>query len=169
MTCPTSSSDYTLCLPFGIWFGMWGVTMILQTTIFVLLGLWTKQALKSHSIQSYGPGLRHSHATNGRSSTNTSVTQRTFRSQSLTLASPPRTPTSRRPSTTGRSSATRVAPSSGSKTRLVKGSARSSLDVPPFPAGRPCLSTAPSMTGTLHLFTKRCELPCTRLHRPERA
>ena len=119
----------------GIWFGTWGVTTIFQLTIFVLLGLWTKQALKSHSISRmdldfgiYMPPMEDARP-------NTSVTQRTFRSQSLTINSPPRTPTSRRPSTTARSSATRVAPSSGSKTRLVKGSARSSLDIPPFPAG----------------------------------
>ena len=118
----------------GLWFGAWGVTLILQLAFYILLGLWTRKALKTQSVARLDLdfGIRLPPMDELRPQT--SDTQHTFASQGPTLHSPPRTPTSRRPASSRRSSATRVGVSA-SKIKLVRGSARSSLDFPAFPAG----------------------------------
>lgn len=116
----------------GVWIGLWGLSVLSQITLFLLLGLWTKQTLKSQSVQRLDLdfGIRISQIDQIRPSTRTS--HRSFQSQDITLVSPPRTP-SRAGSTTRRSSSTRNGPGS-SKTKLIRSSAKSSLDIAPFPA-----------------------------------
>lgn len=118
----------------AIWYACWAITLGLQIALFVLLGRWTWKALRKQSVgrldldfgihtmpmQEIRPG--------------SSGTHRTFPSQDMTLHSPPRTPTSHVPSTR-RSSSTKVGTMSSSKIKLVKGSAKSSLDLPAWPAG----------------------------------
>lgn len=118
----------------GLWFGAWALTMAVQTAFYVMLGLWTRNILKTQSVGRLDPdfGIRPPAMEDVRPQTRD--TQRTSFSQNITLHSPPRTPTSRRPASSRWSSSTRVGPSS-SRIKLVKGSARSSLDFPPFPAG----------------------------------
>jgi hypothetical protein len=118
----------------GIWFGAWGVTLALQTAFYVMLGLWTRAVLKVQSVGRLDLDFGIRLPPMGEVRPQTQDTQRTFSSQDMTLRSPPRTPTSRGPPSSSRSSVTRVGPGS-SRIKLVKGSARSSLDIPPFPAG----------------------------------
>ena len=118
----------------GVWFGMWGVTLILQVALYVALGLWTKKVLKANSIGRLDLdfGIRLPPMDEFRP--DTQATERSFPSSEPTLHSPPRTPKSRVASTR-RSSSTRVGPPSSSKTKRFRSSARSSMDVPAFPAG----------------------------------
>ena len=118
----------------GVWFGIWGLTLVLQVALYVALGLWTKRVLKANSIGRLDLdfGIRLPAMDEFRP--DTSATDRSFPSQEPTLQSPPRTPKSRGASTR-RSSSTRVGPPSSSKTKKIRGSARSSIDVPAFPAG----------------------------------
>ncbi len=118
----------------GLWFGAWGMTLALQIAFYVMLGLWTRRILKTQSVGrlDLNFGIRLPPTDEVRPQTRD--TQRTSFSQNVTLHSPPRTPTSKRPASSRWSSSTRVGPGS-SRIKLVKGSARSSLDFPPFPAG----------------------------------
>ena len=116
----------------GLWFGMWGVTMIFQIVVFVALGLWTQKVLKTNSIGRLDLdfGLRLPPMEERRLETR--PRSGSFPSQGPTLHSPPRTPKSRAASTR-RSSATRVGPPSSTKTKKARDSTRSSIDA--FPAG----------------------------------
>lgn len=119
----------------AICFAAWGITLILQIAFYLLLGRWTRKALRIQSIGrldlDFGISpvpMQDIHRTGSCN------THRSFPSQDITLNSPPRTPTSQMPSTR-RSSATKIGTMSSSKIRLVKGSAKSSLDMPAYPAG----------------------------------
>jgi hypothetical protein len=118
----------------GVWFGAWGVGLIVQIAIYVALGLWTKKVLKANSIGrldlDFGIRLPQMDETRP----DTQATDRSFSSQQPTLHSPPRTPKSRTVSTR-HSSATKVGPPSSSKTKKFRDSTRSSIDAPAFPAG----------------------------------
>lgn len=116
------------------WFGVWGISGIMQILLFCFLGIWTRHVLKNQRASRLDMdfGIRASMQVVSR--TNTHRTERSFGSQDNTLNSPPRTPVSRGGSTTRRSSSTRAAPGS-SRTKLMRPSARSSLEVMPFPAG----------------------------------
>lgn len=118
----------------AVWFGCWGVTLILQVAFHTLLGIWLRKALKKQSLGRLDLdfGIRPMPLDEVRPESQ--MTQQTFRSQDITLNSPPRTPVSHHPSTR-RSSSTRVGTISSSKIKLVKGSAKSSLDLPAWPAG----------------------------------
>jgi hypothetical protein len=119
----------------AIWYAAWGITLASQIAFYVLLGRWTRKALRTQSIGrldlDFGISplpMENIQRTQSRG------THRSFPSQDITLNSPPRTPTSQIPSTR-RSSATKIGTMSSSKIRLVKGSAKSSLDMPAYPAG----------------------------------
>jgi len=125
----------------AVWFTLWGVSLILQAALFAYLGSWTWNALRTRSAGRLDLdfGIRVPSMAEARPTTRES--RRSFQSQDPTLHSPPRTPISRRrrSSHARRSSSTRVGPGSGpnsaSRTKLVgKGSARSSFEIPPFPA-----------------------------------
>jgi hypothetical protein len=118
----------------GLGFGAWGVTLALQLSVYVMLGIWTRKVLKTQAIGRLDLdfGIRVPQMDQVRPQTQD--TQRTFSSHDLTLHSPPQTPTSKGLPSSRQSSATRVGTSS-SRIKLVKGSARSSLDTPAFPAG----------------------------------
>lgn len=116
------------------WFGVWGASGIIQISLFCFLGIWTKVVLKSQKASRLDMDFGIRASMHDISRTNTHRTNRSFGSQDVTLNSPPRTPVSRGGSTTGRSSSTRVGPGS-SRTKLVRPSARSSLEIMPFPAG----------------------------------
>ena len=34
----------------GIWFGAWGVTLLLQIAFYVMLGIWTRRVIKTRSV-----------------------------------------------------------------------------------------------------------------------
>ncbi|KAK5045741.1 hypothetical protein LTR84_008833 [Exophiala bonariae] len=114
------------------WFGVWGVSAGLQILLFCFLGMWTRVVLKNQRASrldmDFGRASMHDI-----SRTNTHRTGRSFGSQDITLNSPPRTPVSRGGSDTRRSSSTRVRPGS-SRTKLMRPSAKSSLEIMPFPA-----------------------------------
>jgi hypothetical protein len=118
----------------GLWFGAWGLSLLAQLALSLLLGLWTRDILKAQSVGRLDLdfGIRLPPMEEIRPATQD--TQRSFPSQDITLHSPPRTPTSRGAPSSIRSSATRVGTGS-SRIKLVKGSARSSLEIQPFPAG----------------------------------
>lgn len=118
----------------AICFSCWGVTLMLQIAFHALLGIWLRQALRNQSLGRLDLdfGIRPMPLDDVRPESQ--MTQKTFPSQDITLHSPPRTPTSHIPSTR-RSSSTKIGTMSSSKIKLVKGSAKSSLDLPAWPAG----------------------------------
>lgn len=118
----------------AVCFGCWGATLAVQIAFHVLLGIWLRQALRKQSLGRLDLdfGIRPMHLDEVRPESQ--MTQKTFPSQDVTLHSPPRTPTSHIPSTR-RSSSTKIGTMSSSKIKLVKGSAKSSLDLPAWPAG----------------------------------
>lgn len=118
----------------GICFAAWGVTLILQVAFYILLGIWTRKALHNLSMGRLDLDFGIRPVTRDEFRPESQMTQRTFQSQDITLNSPPRTPISHIPSTR-RSSSTKVGTMSSSKIRMVKGSAKSSLDLPAWPAG----------------------------------
>ncbi|KAK5197092.1 hypothetical protein LTR92_003030 [Exophiala xenobiotica] len=118
----------------GVWFALWGASAASQVVLYCLLGVWTKEVLKTQraSRLDLDFGIRvPSISMVGRPSTQ--HTNRSFGSQDVTLHSPPRTPVSRGGSIT-RSSSTRVGPGS-SRTKLIPHSNRSSFEPVPFPVG----------------------------------
>ncbi|KAJ9615721.1 hypothetical protein H2200_001798 [Cladophialophora chaetospira] len=119
----------------AIWFAMWAITSVFQIFLYCLMYLWIKDVLTSQRASRLDMEFRTrapSVSTVPRPTTRD--TNRSYDSQQLTLNSPPRTPISRGASSTRRSSATRVGPGS-SKTKLVRHSNRSSIEVVPFPTG----------------------------------
>ncbi|KIV89718.1 hypothetical protein PV10_07098 [Exophiala mesophila] len=119
----------------AIWAGLWGATAILQLVFYTLLGLWTKNVLRSQRASRLDMDFGRRVSSMYEVQSASMHQQRpSFNSQDMTLASPPRTPISRGGSGVRRSSSTRVGYSS-SRTKLVRPSARSSLEGNPFPAG----------------------------------
>lgn len=118
----------------AIWFGCWGLTLILQIAYHALLGIWLRKALRNQSLGRLDLdfGIRPMPMDEVRPESQ--MTHKTFASQDMTLHSPPRTPTSHIPSSR-RSSSTKIGTMSSSKIKLVRGSAKSSLDLPAWPAG----------------------------------
>jgi hypothetical protein len=119
----------------GVWFAAWAVASVLQMVLYCLLHIWTKNVLNSQRASRLDLDFRTrvpSVSTTARPVTK--QTNRSFGSQDLTLASPPRTPVSRYNSSPRWSSSTRAGQGS-SKTKLYRYSNRSSLEVVPFPAG----------------------------------
>lgn len=117
----------------AVWFGCWGVTLILQIAFYALVAVWTRKALKTQSLGRLDLDFGIRPMTMQEMRPESRDTHRSFRSQDVTLNSPPRTPTSNMPSTR-RSSSTKVGTMSSSKIKLVRGSAKSSLDLPAWPA-----------------------------------
>jgi hypothetical protein len=131
---PTNTVHDDAIVLLGIWFAAWGVSLGLQTAFYTLLGIWIRNSLKRQSLGRLDLdfGIRPMQMDEVRSASR--ATHQSFPSQDITLHSPPRTPTSHVPSTR-RSSATKVGTTSSSKIKLVKGSAKSSMDLPAWPAG----------------------------------
>ncbi|KEF59559.1 uncharacterized protein A1O9_04404 [Exophiala aquamarina CBS 119918] len=117
------------------WFGLWGASGIMQILLFYFLGMWTRVVLKSQRASRLDMDFGIRASMHDISRTNTHRTHRSFASQDVTLNSPPRTPVSRGESSTRRSSSTRVGPAGSSRTKLMRPSAKSSLEIMPFPAG----------------------------------
>lgn len=131
---PTTVLSTAPTVLLGVWFASWGASAASQIVLYCLLGVWTKEVLKTQraSRLDLDFGIRvPSISMVGRPSTQ--HTNRSFGSQDATLRSPPRTPVSRGGSIT-RSSSTRVGPGS-SRTKLIPHSNRSSFEPVPFPVG----------------------------------
>ncbi|RMZ87625.1 hypothetical protein DV736_g5147, partial [Chaetothyriales sp. CBS 134916] len=131
---PKTISGIDLMSVVGVWFGMWGVALILQVALYMVLGFCTAKTLRANQIGQqdldFGIGLSQTDAIRPQ----TIMSEMSVSSQDPTLHSPPRTPKSWAPSTR-RSSSTRVGAPSSSITKKSKGSRRSSTDIGAFPAG----------------------------------
>lgn len=111
------------------WFAVWGVSVVLETGLFVMLGLWTKQALKKQSVGRLDLDFGIRIPSVGEVGINGS--RQSLNSRDTTLASPPRTPTSTRVGSSRHSLSATKATAINSRTKLVgRGSARSSFDLP---------------------------------------
>jgi len=119
----------------GAWLALWALSCLLQIPLYTVLGVWTrKRTVQSRSVGGLGVDFNIRLPPTDEVKSHARDTKQSFHSEDVTFNSPPQTPTSGRGSTmVRRSSSTRMGPGS-SRTRLIKGSACSSIDSA-FPAG----------------------------------
>lgn len=117
------------------WFALWGMSGLLRIAFFVFIAIWTKKAVKKQAADQQSLDLDFGIGSTDMVEARPETRDRTsFQSQDVTLASPPRTPTTHgQKSPRWSSTSTRVGPGS-SRTKLVPNSAKSSFDSPAFPA-----------------------------------